>query len=138
MFHDIHLDENLNEKLEEDKILGTILHEILYADDTIIYSRNKETVEKLFRKIEEEGKRYGLKLNQNKCELLSIQGNGSVKYTDGTTVPRRNEAKYLGCIINPRGDIAREVNKRISECYVVWKRLELFWKKGNPTERENW
>jgi len=119
MFHDIHTDEKLNEELEEDKILGTILHEILYADDTIIYSRKRETVEKLFRKIESEGKRYGLKLNQNKCELLSIQGNGNVKYTDGTPVPKRNEAKYLGCVINSKGDISREVNKRISECYVV-------------------
>ncbi len=28
MFHDIHLGEELNEELEEDKIIGTIFHEI--------------------------------------------------------------------------------------------------------------
>ena len=39
------LDEELNEDLEEDKIIGTLFHEIVYADDTIIYSRKRETVD---------------------------------------------------------------------------------------------
>ena len=55
MFHDIHENEELGNELKEDKILGTIFDEVLYAYDTIIYSRNAETLQKLLRAIEEEG-----------------------------------------------------------------------------------
>ena len=47
MFHDIHDDETLRKELNKDKILGTIFEEVLYTDDTIIYSRNPETLQKL-------------------------------------------------------------------------------------------
>ena len=40
MFHDIHSSEALSKELHEEKILGTIFDEVLYADDTIIYSRS--------------------------------------------------------------------------------------------------
>jgi len=56
MFYDIHKDEELEEETEEDKISRTIFDEMLYADDAIIYSRNSETLTKLFHKIQEEGK----------------------------------------------------------------------------------
>ena len=36
MFHDIHKNEKLRKAFDEDKILGTLFDEILYADDTII------------------------------------------------------------------------------------------------------
>ena len=39
-------------------------------------------------------------------------------------------------MINDNGDAAKEVNKRISECNLTWKRLETFWKKGNLTTRD--
>ena len=47
MFHDIHLDEELEEELEENQVIGAMIHELLYADDTIIYSRNPQTLTKL-------------------------------------------------------------------------------------------
>ena len=38
LFHDIHEDEQLQEELDEDRILGAVCDEVLYADDTIIHS----------------------------------------------------------------------------------------------------
>ena len=69
LFHDVHSDENLQKLLKKDEVIGTIFHEILYADDTIIYSRNNETLSKLLAKIQTEGERYGLKLNQKNAKL---------------------------------------------------------------------
>ena len=73
MFHDIHLDKELEEELEENQVIGTMIHELLYADDTIIYSRNPQTLTKLLQKIQKEGAKYGLKLNEDKCEAITIK-----------------------------------------------------------------
>ena len=44
MFHDIHKDEKHQEDMEEDRILGAVLGEVLDADDTIIHSTNPRKV----------------------------------------------------------------------------------------------
>ena len=56
MFHDIHKDDDLEKELKEDRILGALFDEILYADDTIIHTTSPEKVESLLHKIEIEGK----------------------------------------------------------------------------------
>ena len=73
------------------------------------------------RKIELEGGKYRLKLNKNNCELINIHQDERINFMDGTPVPRSKETKYLGCMLNDRGDSKREVNKRIGECYITWK-----------------
>ena len=45
MFHDIHSDKRLDEQLKEDRNLGTLFDEVLYADDTIIYSTDSKVAE---------------------------------------------------------------------------------------------
>ena len=50
MFHDIHADRKHDEDLEEDRILGAMFDEILYADDTIILSTDNMTLENILQK----------------------------------------------------------------------------------------
>ena len=72
LFHDVHNDPELEKILEDNKVIGAMFHEILYADDTIIYSRNAKTLTKLLNKIQAEGEKYGLNLNEEKCENINI------------------------------------------------------------------
>ena len=72
-------------------------------------------------------------LNKTKCEALCIRGKREIKFADGTPVKQCDESKYLGCLINDKGDPTREVNKRISDCYLTWKRLAEFWKHSDCT-----
>ena len=51
----------------------------------------------------------------------------------GKGVKQINEAKYLGCWINDKGDLKREINKRISECFLTWEKLDDFWRKSDCT-----
>ena len=44
--------------------------------------------------------------------------------------------KYLGCMLNQKADISKELSKRMSEVYVVWKKLEIFWKHSNCSTRQ--
>ena len=39
-------------------------------------------------------------------------------------------------MINDKGDTTKEINKRISECHLTWKRLDIYWKHADATERE--
>lgn len=83
MFKDVHSDPEFEKELEKNKILGSIFHEILYADDTIIYSKSKKTVSKLLTRIQNEGGTYGMKLNEDKCETILINSTGFVTFRDG-------------------------------------------------------
>ena len=55
LFHDVHNDPKLEKTYKDSRILGALFDEILYADDTIIYSHSSEALTKLLRKITEEG-----------------------------------------------------------------------------------
>ena len=68
MFKDIH--EGEGEEDQERRIGGLTSDEVLYADDTIVFSTDNNTLEKSLHKIEECAKPYGLKLNHAKCELI--------------------------------------------------------------------
>ena len=56
-FHDVHEDLGLEKELGKNKVLGSVFKEILYEDDTIIYSRNPKTLQKQLHKIQEEGEK---------------------------------------------------------------------------------
>jgi hypothetical protein len=53
----LQLNDDLTNKLDRHKILGTLFNEILYADDTIIYSEDAKTLSKLLTKIQTEGEK---------------------------------------------------------------------------------
>ena len=74
------------------------------------------------------GTKYGLKLNQNKCEAMSVRGRVEIKFQNGGIVKEMKESKYLGCYLNNKTDVRREINRRKSDVFVTWKRLEELWK----------
>ena len=122
----------LREKLKHDSVLGSVFNEVLYADDTIIFSENATCLEELLKCIEQEGDKYGMKLNRTKCEAMCIRGNDEIHFENGQVVPPHDESKYLGCMLNDRETLRKkERNKRISECYVTCKRLSEFWKHSD-------
>ena len=135
VFHDVHDQPGLREELRHNKVLGAVFDEVLYADDTIIFSESAQALEKLLQAIEKEGERYGMKLNKDKCESMCIGGNDSIHFGNNQQVPPHKESKYLGCLLNDKGDPKREISKRISACYLTWKRLETFWKHSDCSIR---
>ena len=61
MFADAH--RNLGGRTFEHRALGADFDEVIYADDTICISEDARTMNELLKKIEEEGDKYGMKLN---------------------------------------------------------------------------
>ena len=114
MFHDIH--KNDNPKTEKQRLEGLMSDEVLYADDTICISKTVAAMNRLVKMKEEQGAKYGLKLNHKKCEYLSFGKQARITYQDGTRIPFKKEVKYLGVVINDKADVAKEVANKITEC----------------------
>lgn len=66
-------------------------------------------------------------LNKNKCEVVTNKPNSNIKFRDGTRVQQAEEVKYLGCMLNQKGNTRTEISKIISNAAVTMKKLDLFW-----------
>ena len=52
------------------KISGRNIHNLRYADDTIIMAESKEEIKSLLMKVKEQSKKVGLKLNIQKMKIM--------------------------------------------------------------------
>ena len=117
-------------------IPGISYAEVLYADDTLLFGTHTHTINKLLRQIQLESARYIMKLNFEKCINLTInRKQSSIKFMDGSAVPRKTQAKYLGATLTDAIDNHQEVVRRIGEATAVAKQLGLFWSKARTTIR---
>ena len=58
------------------------------------------------------------------CELLRFGPRVSVRCRNGQLVKESAQAKYLGCYLNSKGNLDREVSQRIAAATTTWKRLD--------------
>ena len=133
MFHDIH--ENDKQKMTRQRIKGTQADEVIYADDTICIGQSERAINRLLKTIEEEGAKYGMILNKGKCEMVGCGKLQKIKFGDGSKVNRKYEAKYLGCMLNEKGDASKEIQTRIASCNGTLQKMHMFFRHGDCTER---
>lgn len=126
MFADIRSEHH--RRLTSGKLDHLLFMEILYADDTLLISKNTRTMNILLHAVETESAYYGLKLNQSKCAVVNMNGNNMVRFKDGTPVPKENQVTYLGGIITREARGHVEVEQRIAATMATWKRMQLFFK----------
>ena len=91
---DVQSNHKLASETSKNRPPGMDFDEVLYADDTIIFSTEAQTVEKLLQEIEKCAEPYGLKLNQGKCE--SICTDPKKKFKIKTRNKKRTISRY-GC-----------------------------------------
>ena len=83
------------------------------------------------KEIEEEGFRYGLKLNKHKCELITTHQQANIHFKDNTKVPTVRLATYLGCNIGIKTNNREELPKRFANTMITMKQLDLFWRHSS-------
>lgn len=129
IFHDIkssHNTHRMNEPFD-----GIKFSEILYADDTLIFGPNTHCLNKLLHAIQAESAYYNLKLNLQKCENISMNvGQARIRFQDGTLVPRKTQATYLGANLNDNNSMDKEIASKIAQCKATANKLGLFWSKA--------
>ena len=82
LFHDIGIEHYRD--LSESRLDQISFNEVLYADSTLLVSRNTFGMNLLLHAIEEESAYYGLKLNHDKCHVLAMNGHNCIRFKDGS------------------------------------------------------
>ena len=132
IFQDIR--SRLNTPKQIEPIKGVRFAEILYADDTLIFGTHTPTINKLLHWIQRESSYYNLNLNYDICINLTLhQKQSSVKYLDGSFVPRKKEAVYLGTVLSDSVDNHREVTNRLAAAMTTCNRMKLFWDRSHAS-----
>ena len=126
----------LNSPKQKEPIKGIRFSEILYADDTLIFGTHTHSINKLLHAIQKESEYYNLQLNYDKCINLTMhQHQSSIKFLDGSLVPRKKEAIYLGTLLSDSVDNHREICNRLAAASATCHRLKLFWDKAHTSVR---
>ena len=72
-------------------------------------------------------------MNKEKYDLIRFNRASRVKFRDNALVPLREEARYLGCWLNNKGDPARELKTRMAQTMAIWKKLQLYFIHADDT-----
>jgi hypothetical protein len=114
---------------------GTIFNRtqqcLAYADDTDLVSRTQGFLQEGFIQLEEESRRIGLNVNEEKSKYMATSGQkGRAQNTGSITVRNYNFQvsvfKYLGSLMTERNETSIEIKARKaagSRCYYVLQPL---------------
>ena len=74
------------------------IHELLYADDTLLLEVDDERLQKFMECIKQCGASYGLELNWAKIDLMGLRKNAILLNDEGFLFEMRDSLKYLGAL----------------------------------------
>ena len=94
MSADIHRRIDIN--IMNGKIDGLLFTEILYADDTLIFLERTRETSMILQEIKAESKYYNMNLYKDKCEVIAMNKDNAIEFSDGTPLKHVGEATHLG------------------------------------------
>ena len=115
------VEDRLNEGEAVDIPAGFRKWNILYADDTVIFADSHRQVERILKIVEEIAETYGMRLNEAKCEVIQYGNRRDIKFRNGRKVEVKEEVKYLGCRMNRKCDMKKELKTRVADTMAVMK-----------------
>jgi len=96
-----------------------MITDIRYADDTTLVSAVFEKLRRSTAELEKACTKWGLKINPNKCAIMSSETNEEIKI-DNELVPKVSEFKFLGSMVP---ECSSDVKNRISMASRAFGRL---------------
>jgi len=132
LFQDIRA--TLNTPKQQEPIKGIQFAEVLDADDTLLFGTHTHTINKLLHAVQQESGKYNMKLNMGKCVDLTINRHqSSIQFLDGTPVPRKFHASYLGATLTDSVDNHKEIMQRLGAVNATALQLQPFWSQTRTT-----
>ena len=92
------------------KIAGRTINNLRYADDTTLMAESEEELKSLLKKMKEESKKAGLKLNIQKTKIMASSPITS-QQIDGETMETLRDFIFLGSRITADGECSHEMKK---------------------------
>ena len=109
--------------------VGFPTFDLEYADDTLLLGITTPQLTHILRTLEGIAAEYGMKLNQDKTELLTHPDweTPKVQFSDGTLVKTTTQVKYLGCKISWKAPFESAFIHRLQLAEQAYKKLRLVW-----------
>jgi hypothetical protein len=99
------------------KILYKSKQACAYGDDIALIARNMPALQKMLITLQEIGVKYGLCINEEKTNYMKMKATPSDKLPKVTiwqyTFENVRNFAYLGVLLNSRGAVTEEINKKI-------------------------
>ena len=92
------------------KIAGRNINNLRYADDTTLMAESEEELKSLLKKVKEESKKVGLKLNIQKTKIMASSPIASW-HIDGKTMETVTDFIFLGFKITADSDCSYEIKR---------------------------
>ena len=119
--------KRLNTPKQLEPVSGIYFSEILYADDPLLFGDHTASLSKFMKEIEVESSYYNVNLNYQKCvNLTTNRKTSSIKFRDGSLVPRQGHATYLGRILTDTASNAAGIQNRLAKAIETCAQLKLF------------
>ena len=93
-------------------MLGEIINNLRYADDTTLTAQSEEELKSLLMKVKEESEKVGLKLNIQETKIMA-SGPITSWQIDGETVETVSDFIFLGSKITADGDCSHEIKRHL-------------------------
>ena len=119
----------------KDEPAFVVCSDLLYADDTILLGNDPHRVQAHLLILIDEGKRYGLELNESKTLLMQVNHTSRIYHASGEAIQVVDEAVYLGGLINAKADARPELTRRLGEAKSIYKKLQQCWSHANITRK---
>ena len=97
------------------KVAGRNINNLRYADDTTLMAEGEEELKSLLKKVKEESKKVGFKLNIQKTKIMTSGPITSwqIDGETGETVETLTDFIFGGSKITADGDCSHEIKRRL-------------------------
>ena len=105
-------------------INGERMNNLRFADDIILFAEKEEDLSKLLNDLNKERRKDGTKMNRKKtkimCNEIARKRRRKGIIVDGEQLEEVDEYKYLGRLLTPGNEMAKEKDERVTS---AWKRF---------------
>ena len=111
-------------------VKDTHLYTILFADDQVVLAEDQQDLTYMINKLTEEYDKWGLQINMQKTQYMSIGGRGEDIETEGGIIKNVKHYEYLGVTIHEDGRDNEDILKKIGKGKNIIKALHpILWNK---------
>ena len=114
------------------KIAGRSINNLRYTDDTTLMAESEEELKNLLKKVKEESKKAGLKLNIQKTKIMA-SGPITSWQIDGEKMETVANFIFLGFKITLDGDCSHEIKRHLLFRRKAMTNLDSILKSGDIT-----
>ena len=117
-----------------DVLTADLVHELIYADDTLLIDARGQVVQAYMDAVVSVGAQYGLQINWKKVELMAVRCNPDISDNIGKQIGNKSGIVYLGALLDSSGSIQSELVRRIGMATSDFKALATIWNHSNLTQ----